>query len=267
MRDRKQKGAFDDAAASPARSAGTLMRPVLQPPLDAIVSNRLRDMIVELQLQPGERIKEHDLAEKLAVSRTPLRAALKILEAEGLVVLHPNRSSFISYITQEGTAELFEALAGIERIAGELTARNIGHADLLGLRALHEEMFALHRAGECAAYFELNDLIHRRFVELSSNARLINFHRQLMAGATRIRFAAIQYGGRWDESVAEHKGILAAIAAHDSSEAGALIERHVLETGALACRILDRLNKTDTTPPAHRRPMLNAPRLSAGATT
>lgn len=243
--ERRPTAEVVDAAAGPARTTG--VRPVSRPPLHAVVTERLRGMIVEGQLRPGERINELDLADRLEVSRTPLREALKILRAEGLIVQYPNRSAFVSRITQEETAELFEALAGVERLGGELAARRVGRDEMDDFRALHEEMFALRADKDRASYFELNDRIHRGFVELSGNARLVDFHAGLMAGATRIRFAAIQYIERWDASVAEHREILAALEARSPERTGKLIEQHVLETGKLACAILDRL-ETDHEP-------------------
>ncbi len=218
------------------------VQPVFRPPLHTEVTDRLRRMIVRLELQPGERINELDLATLLHVSRTPLREALKLLQSEGLITQQPNRSAIVSPITQAETAELFEALAGIERLGGELTTRRIDADGLAYLRHLHDEMFSLHAAGDQEAYFELNDRIHRAFVELSANTRLINIHAQLIAGATRIRYAALQEDGRWEESVAEHKDILLAVAEGDDRQVGELIAQHVLQTGARVCEVLEPLS-------------------------
>ena len=83
---------------------------------------RLRALIIRGDLQPGEPLVEADLCEALGVSRTPLREALKLLAAEGLVQLRLNRSAIVALIRREDIEELFEAAAGIERIGAELAA-------------------------------------------------------------------------------------------------------------------------------------------------
>ena len=213
---------------------------VLRKPLHAAVTARLRAMIMDGRLKPGERINENALAHSMDVSRTPLREALKTLQGEGLILTELHRGTYVSEITVEETAELFEALAGIERICGELAVRRLGAVELRKLQALHDEMYAFHAEKDRERYFELNDRIHRAIVKLSGNTRLITFHAKLIVGATRARFAALHHAARWDESVDEHKGIMTAIEDRDAGEAGRLIHQHVHQTGALVCTMLDK---------------------------
>ena len=212
--------------------------PVSQMPLHATVARQLREIIIQGRLKPGERIYEKELADYLAVSRTPLREALRILEGEGLIEHQPNRGARVSHITTDQLIELFEALAGIERICAELTAKRILDREIQELRALHEEMYAFHTGRDRDGYFELNDRIHRAIVELSENSKLVTFHDKLIGGAKRARYMAIQYPERWDESVEEHRQILAAIEARDAQRVGPLVERHVRATGITVCRII-----------------------------
>ena len=103
---------------------------------------------------------EVELSGLLGVSRTPLREALKLLAAEGLVELRLNRSAVVAPVRCEEIAELFEAVSGIERIAAELAAVRMTARDLQRLRDLHERMERFHEAGELRDYFDLNQQIH-----------------------------------------------------------------------------------------------------------
>lgn len=229
-----------------------------RPPMHVEVTNSVRKLIVEGHLKPGEHINEYQLAELLNVSRTPLREALKALQGEGLVIHEPNKGSRVSQITAIQTAELFESLACVEGFSSAIATEKITARQLRRFTELHEEMFEFYHKGERPAYFALNERIHRAFVLLSGNTKLIGIHERLMVGATRIRFTAIRYDERWDESVSEHKEILAAMAAGDATLVRQLVEQHVRGTGACVCTHLSEL-ETEVIRP--RRPLAYQRRL------
>lgn len=197
------------------------------------VADQIRDMIVEGELPPGERINEGTLSEQFGISRTPLREALKVLASEGLVELRPNRGTRVSAITPEEVGELFEAVSGIERLAGELAALRMTERDIERLKALHERMERHYDAGERHEYFRLNQQIHNTIVSLAGNSVLEATHASLMVRVRRARYMAIQSPERWHESVQEHRAIMRALEARDSVAAGDLILNHVRRTGAV----------------------------------
>lgn len=197
------------------------------------VADQIRDMIVEGELPPGERINEGALSEQFGISRTPLREALKVLASEGLVELRPNRGTRVSAITPEEVGELFEAVSGIERLAGELAALRMTERDIERLKALHERMERHYEAGERHEYFRLNQQIHNTIVSLAGNSVLEATHASLMVRVRRARYLAIQSPERWHESVQEHRAIMQALEARDSAVAGDLILNHVLRTGVV----------------------------------
>ena len=200
--------------------------------LHARAAERLRAMIVRGDLAPGEAIGEAELCAALGMSRTPLREALKLLATEGLVDLKANRSARVAPLRAEETDELFEAVAGIERIAAELAARRADARTLRSLRALQDRIERHHGRGELADYFALNQRIHREIVEAAGNGVLAAAHGSLLARAERARlFAIAASSARWTESVDEHREILAALEARDAERAGRALERHVLRTG------------------------------------
>jgi DNA-binding GntR family transcriptional regulator len=199
---------------------------------------RLRTLIVRGDLAPGEPLLETSLSEALGVSRTPLREALKQLATEKLVELRLNRSAVVAPIRREEVAELFEALSGIERCAAELAARRMGLREIERLEALQERIEWHHRRGELREYFEINQQIHGAIVGFARNHVLKATHDGLLPRAERARFFALSLLGRWDESVREHREILAALKAGESDRAGQLLSLHVSRTGEIVASTL-----------------------------
>ena len=115
-------------------------------------AQRLRSLIIRGDLAPGEALVKSDLCDALGVSRTPLREALKLLAAEGLVELRLNRSSIVAPIRREEIDDLFEAVAGIERIGAELAAVRMTARDHEKLLNLQERMEHHHDRGELRRY-------------------------------------------------------------------------------------------------------------------
>lgn len=215
------------------------------------VVEHLRDMIVESVLAPGQRIAEGELCEQLGISRTPMREALKVLASEGLVELRPNRSARVAEITLEEIDELFEAVSGIERMAGELATERMTDRDLDRLRDLHRRMERHLRNGQRHEYFRLNQETHNSFVNLAGNSILVAIHANLMVKVRRARYLAILSVDRWRESVEEHAAILEAFTDRDAERAGKLIMAHVRRTGEVVKQSFDSDRKISGNPPLY----------------
>jgi DNA-binding GntR family transcriptional regulator len=200
---------------------------------------RLRRLIVRGDLAPGEPLIGADLSEALGISRTPLREALKLLASEGLVELRLNRSAIIAPIRQDEVKELFEAVSGIERVAAELAAIRITERDLEKLDQLQERMERLHDTGKLRDYFELNQQIHSFIVACSRNRALKAAHDWLLSRVERARLFALSSQERWDESVQEHRALLAALKQRDADRAGRVLAQHVVRTGVVVQEILE----------------------------
>ncbi|HEY8337953.1 MAG TPA: GntR family transcriptional regulator [Tardiphaga sp.] len=208
---------------------------------------RMRTMIIRGELAPGSPTQETRLSTALGVSRTPLREAMKLLAAEGLVELRPNRSPRITDIETDQVSELFEALAGIERLAAELAAQRATERELQRLRLLQTRMEAFHRDGLLDDYFVINGEIHGLIVKAARNAPLREAHETLLARAERARYLALGAERRWSNSVEEHAAILAALEIRDSDAAGRLLSAHVQRTGTALWEVLA---KTKSSGPA-----------------
>jgi DNA-binding GntR family transcriptional regulator len=230
------------------RSVTALQRRALRVPRTGLheqAARKLRILIVRGDLSPGAPLLEVNLSEALGISRTPLREALKQLATEGLVELQLNRSAVVAPLRGEELTELFEAVSGIERCAAELAAVRMTAQDMERLEALQMRIERHHHRGELRHYFEANQQIHSTIVGFARNGVLKASHEALLARAERARFFALSADGRWEESVREHRQILAALKARNGERAGLLLGRHVRRTGDI---VADTLTQKKATP-------------------
>ncbi len=194
------------------------------------VASRLRDMIVQDELKPGMRIRERQLSERLNVSRTPLREAIRILVGERLVDTLPNRGAVVASPSAEEIRQLLEVLGTLEGMAGRLAARDATDAQIGEILALHHEMLSAYYRKDKLAYFKLNQAIHKSIVEAGGNQVLIETHRQLNARLFRVRYVSNQQSGRWHEAVEQHEQIAAALKARDVDGLEQLMRAHIGQT-------------------------------------
>jgi len=188
---------------------------------------RLRDLIVEGELAAGARVPERVLCERFGVSRTPLREALKVLAAEGLIELLPNRGARVAQLTPTDIAQTLKVIGTLEALAGETACERITETELAEIRALHLEMRAHHARRDRPAYFKANQAIHQALVAASGNAVLAQTYAGLSGRIRRARYAANLDPKRWDEAVAEHELILQALAARDGARLAKLLRSHL----------------------------------------
>ncbi|WP_298272634.1 GntR family transcriptional regulator [uncultured Bradyrhizobium sp.] len=192
---------------------------------------RLRTLIVRGDLAPGVAILETKLSEELGISRTPLREALKLLAAEGLLELRSNRSAQIAPLRPVEIDEIFEVISALEGIAAELAASRMTSAELRRLTQLQDRMETHHEDGRLDDYFKINQEIHSFIVACAKNAVLKSTHDGLLARAERARYFALSSRSRWDDSVMEHREILKALKKRDGAAAARALTQHVLHTG------------------------------------
>lgn len=208
------------------------------PSLHEQVRDRLRGMIVRGTLRAGSDIGEAALSERLGTSRTPLREALKLLQAEGLVELRSHRGAFVAPVDVDEAPDAFAVVAALEQLAAERAATRMTAAALDALARMQDCMEREHRQHRMEAYFTLNQRIHRAVVAGSGSATLRSTHALVFARVERLRRLALRGQARWDESIAEHRAVLAALRARDAAAAGAAMGHHVRRTGLVAHRIL-----------------------------
>ncbi|MBC7470157.1 MAG: GntR family transcriptional regulator [Ramlibacter sp.] len=191
------------------------------------VVRRLRQMLVENQIAPGAKLNERELAEVLQVSRTPLREAIKMLAAEGLVELLPNRGAIAVELTEADVLSTFEMMAGLEAMSGELAAQRITDAELAEIRAMHFEMLAAYTRRDLSAYYRLNSKIHSAINQAAKNSVLTITYNRVNARLQALRFRSNQDEGKWKQAMAEHDRIIEALSKRDAGAMRKVLAEHL----------------------------------------
>ncbi|WP_372966613.1 GntR family transcriptional regulator [Marinobacter sp.] len=213
------------------REALSRATPLRRHSLYEAVTERLREMVLEGELEPGSRISEKQLCEAFEVSPTPLRQALKVLVSEGLVEMLPNRGARVTEVDVEEVADLFEVMAVLEGLSGTLLATRASDAEIAEIRHLHECMMEKFRKNQRNEYFQLNQTIHRRLAEIAGNRVLLELETSLTLRITRARYAANMQMGRWEESAKEHECLVEALEKRDAQGLSAAMSLHMRKTG------------------------------------
>ena len=192
------------------------------------VAERLRQRIFAHELTPGDWIDEQKLAEQYGISRTPLREALKVLASEGLVELKPRRGCYVTEISRQDLDDIFPLMAMLEgRCAGDAT-RKAQAADIAALNDIHEHLESAARDGRIEAFFEANQEFHLRIQELAGNRWLVSVIQDLRKVLKMSRLHSLSLEGRLQQSLNEHRAIMAAFKAGDATKAEALMHDHLL---------------------------------------
>ena len=192
------------------------------------VASRLRSWLVEGRIAPGAKLNERELSELLRVSRTPLREAIKLLAAEGLVDLLPNRGAIAVKLGEADILHAFEMLASLEGMSGELAAERMTEAELVELQALHDEMLACYARRDLSGYYRLNAAIHTAINSAAKNPLLTKTYREINARVQSLRFRTNQDGAKWQHAVREHEAMIEALSAHDAAGLKAILVKHLL---------------------------------------
>ena len=201
--------------------------PIPRAALHEQVAQRLRQMLVEGQIAPGAKLNERELSQLLNVSRTPLREAIKMLAAEGLVELLPNRGAIAVSLTEEDVLATFEVMAGLEGMAGELAAQRITPQELAEIQAMQFEMMAAYTRRDLSAYYALNARIHNAINDAAKNPVLSTVYNQVNARLQALRFRSNQDGEKWKRAVKEHEKMIEALAARDGAAMREVLLTHL----------------------------------------
>ena len=207
------------------------------------VADGLRARIFEGLLTPGSFIDEAALCTELAISRTPLREALKVLAAEGLVRHEPRRGSFVNQVTEQDLDDIFPVIALLEgRCALEAT-RNATDADIAALETLHTSLQQHAAAKRITDYYAVNFQIHEAIITLANNRWLAQVIADLRKILKLARLQQLHAPGRLEQSLSEHLAVFAAIKARDGEAADAAMRTHLLRQRE-ALRELSRTQKS-----------------------
>ena len=191
-------------------------------------AHRLRQMLVENRIAPGAKLNERELSDELNVSRTPLREAIKMLAAEGLVELLPNRGAIAVELTEADVLNTFEVMAGLEAQSGELAAQRVTDDELIEIKAMHYEMLAAYTRQDLPSYYRLNASIHSAINAAAKNPVLTATYRQVNARLQALRFRSNQDGDKWKAAVKEHEQMISALTARDAAAMRSVLMSHLI---------------------------------------
>jgi phosphonate utilization transcriptional regulator len=216
--------------------------------LPALVQRELTRLILAGRLRAGEKLNEVDVAQRLGVSRGPVREAFRALEESGLVRLEKNRGVFVREVSLDEADEIFELRAVLDEYAGRRAAERATPRDVDALATLVDRMAAAVEDGDADAYFGLNLAFHDRIVAVAGNAKLATLYRRLVNELALVRRASFDQAGTLPRSIREHRAIVATIASGDADAAGRRLRDHALGS-------LERVHRTHDTPvPSPRKP-------------
>jgi len=203
------------------------IEPLARQTLPLALADRLRTLVLDGDLAPGARINEQALADRFAISRTPVREALKLLAAEGLVVITPHRGAAVATLSEAELADAFPVMGALEALAGELAAKRATDPEIGQIEALHQRMLAYYAARDLASYFAVNQQIHAAILAAARNDTLTQ-HANQLAGRVRLaRYRANMSDERWAQAVAEHEEMLSALKARKASTLARILKAHL----------------------------------------
>ncbi|UJW82340.1 GntR family transcriptional regulator [Hydrogenophaga sp. SL48] len=178
------------------------------------VAELLRQRIFKRELEPGSWIDELKIAEEYGISRTPLREALKVLAAEGLVTMKVRRGAYVTEVSDKDLADVYHLLALLESDAAGVVAQRASDTELAELKALHADLEAA--LPDRDRFFALNERFHMRVLEIANN----RWREQMVADLRKVmklnRHNSLFKTGRIDESLAEHRAIMVALLARNA---------------------------------------------------
>ena len=188
------------------------------------VAELLRQRIFQRELEPGSWIDELKLAEEYGISRTPLREALKVLAAEGLVTMKVRRGAYVTEVSEKDLADVYHLLSLLESDAAGVVAERATDAELAELQTLHSALEAA--VGERDRFFALNEQFHMRVLELARN----RWREQMVADLRKVmklnRHNSLLKTGRIEESLAEHRAIVRALTERNATLAVQRMREH-----------------------------------------
>jgi DNA-binding GntR family transcriptional regulator len=188
------------------------------------VAEQLRQRIFRRELEPGSWIDELKIAEEFGISRTPLREALKVLAAEGLVTMKVRRGAYVTEVSDQDLADVYHLLALLESDAAAVVAERATPAQLRELESIHKDLEGAVKNRD--RFFAINERFHMRLLALADN----RWRDQMVADLRKVmklnRHNSLLKAGRIQESLAEHRAIMDALLARDAARAMQCMQAH-----------------------------------------
>lgn len=196
-------------------------------PLRDVVFNTLRQAILRGELEPGERLMEIQLAERLGVSRTPIREAIRKLELEGLVLMVPRKGAEVAKISEKSLRDVLEVRRSLEELAIELACQRMGEEAVRELEEAQRAFAAAIESGDVMAIAESDEHYHDVIYQGTENSRLVQILNNLREQMYRYRLEYIKDKDKRQILLLEHETILKAIKNRHVTEAKEAMRAHI----------------------------------------
>lgn len=196
-------------------------------PLRDVVFNTLRQAILRGELKPGERLMEIQLANKLGVSRTPIREAIRKLELEGLVLMIPRKGAEVADITEKSLRDVLEVRKALEELAVQLTCDKITKEQIRELEAAAEEFEKILKSSDVTEIAEADVRFHDIIYTATDNQRLIQLLNNLGEQMYRYRVEYLKNPDAYPQLVAEHEAIIRHIEKKEKEKATEIVCKHI----------------------------------------
>ena len=196
-------------------------------PLSDLISNRLRTMILEGELKPGERLMEIQFAEKMGVSRTPFREAIRKLELEGLVTLLPRRGAHVSVLSKKDMREVLQIRAALDGLATSLASENAQPSDIENLQKINNDFAQRVIDNDIPGQIASDVDFHEYIYKISKNERLINLNLSLKDQIYRYRVLYLKNFSNAEQITKEHNEIITNIKNNYNHRAKDIAEIHI----------------------------------------
>lgn len=196
-------------------------------PLGEAVYEAIRDAILKNQFKPGERLMETELADEMTVSRTPVREAVRRLEAEGYVEMIPRKGTYVSALSIQNVLDVFEIRAALEALAAFNAALRATPKDIADMKQCMEAEASLWESCDLGKTIEVDMLFHSQLYRASKNNRIEGIVNDLREQTYRLRSTTLATPGRLKFALDEHRKILAAIEARDPKAARNAAYEHI----------------------------------------
>jgi DNA-binding GntR family transcriptional regulator len=227
-----------DLEISVVKNSGPSKRATERQALPDELAKYLRDMIIGGELRPGHRVNTPRLCSRFGVSRTPLREALKMLAAEGLVQLRPNRSAVIQRVSGDMINELVPIVGCLEALAGRIACQRIDAATLGDVEAMYHHLLSCLDQHDERSFIEADKAILRTVLAVAGNATLSRLLETLMI---KLRWQTAYHHAQheWDRTVELQKQSRHALQIRDGDLWALVAQRYVLHRATLLLRDID----------------------------
>ncbi|NLY42778.1 MAG: GntR family transcriptional regulator [Clostridiaceae bacterium] len=196
-------------------------------PLREIIFDSLREAIIMGELKPGERLMEIQFAEKMGVSRTPVREAIRKLELEGLVTMVPRKGAYVAELSLKDLVDVLEVRGALDSLASELAAQRIKKDELRDLKNIARQFAQYMEKNNVQGLIKKDVEFHELIYNASRNEKLVHIARNLKEQIHRFRVVYLKDYSSPKELVKEHNDICQAIETGDAKLAGELAYEHV----------------------------------------